>query len=191
MLSQKVAQQSLRRLAVQQPYAMRWTLMNAASPAAVAMGRNVQMIQTRFAATNTKTSDPTKILAEQRLRRPVAPHLTIYRPQITWLMSGLNRITGLMLSGPLYLFATAYLAAPLFGWHLESASLAAAFAALPLAAQLSFKTFFALPFTYHSFNGLRHLMWDAGRGITNKQVIQTGWAVVGVSVVSALWLAFL
>ncbi|KAL6239461.1 hypothetical protein BDW75DRAFT_236372 [Aspergillus navahoensis] len=190
MLSQKVAQQSLRRLAVQQPYAMRWSLMNAASPAAVAMGRNIRKTQTRFAATSTTTSDPSKILAEQRLRRPVSPHLTIYRPQITWYMSGLHRVTGIILSGPLYLFATAYLAAPLFGWHLESASLAASFATLPLAAKFSLKTLAALPFTYHSFNGLRHLMWDTGRGITNKQVIQTGWTVVGLSIASALYLAY-
>jgi hypothetical protein len=41
MFSQKVAQQSLRRLAVQQPYAMRSSLMRA-SPAAVALGQNIQ-----------------------------------------------------------------------------------------------------------------------------------------------------
>ncbi|KAL5335796.1 hypothetical protein BJX70DRAFT_401223 [Aspergillus crustosus] len=187
-MSQKVAQQSLRRLAVQQPYAMRWSIMNAASPAAVAIGRNTQ---TRYNATSTNTSDPTKILAEQRLRRPVAPHLTIYRPQITWYLSGLNRITGITLSGPLYLFATAYLAAPLFGWHLESASVAAAFGALPVLAKVGIKSFFALPFTFHSLNGLRHLMWDTGRGLTNKQVIQTGWTVVGLSITSALFLALL
>ncbi|KAL4926039.1 succinate dehydrogenase cytochrome b560 subunit [Aspergillus undulatus] len=188
MISQTVAQQSLRRLAVQQPYAMRWSLRHAASPAAIAMGRN---IQTRYNVTNTKTSDPTKILAEQRLRRPVAPHISIYRPQITWYMSGLHRITGLLLSGPLYLFATAYLAAPLFGWHLDSASLATAFAGLGAAAQIGIKSFFAFPFTYHSFNGLRHLTWDTGRAITNKLVIQTGWTVVGLSVASALALALL
>ncbi|CEL04241.1 hypothetical protein BJX68DRAFT_226663 [Aspergillus pseudodeflectus] len=188
MISQKVAQQSLRRLAVQQPYAMRWSLMNAASPAAVAIGRNVQ---TRFAATDAKTTDPTKLLAEQRLRRPVAPHLSIYRPQITWYGSAAHRVTGLLLSGPLYLFATAYLAAPLFGWHLESASLAAAFAGLSVAAQVGLKSFFAFPFTYHCLNGLRHLTWDLGRGITNKQVAQSGWLVVGVSAVTALFLAFL
>ncbi|KAL2824038.1 hypothetical protein BDW59DRAFT_162809 [Aspergillus cavernicola] len=188
MISQKVAQQSLRRLAVQQPYAMRWSLMNAASPAAIAIGRN---IQTRYATSSTQTTDPTKLLAEQRLRRPVAPHLSIYRPQITWYGSAAHRLTGIMLSGPLYLFATAYLAAPLLGWHLESASLAAAFGALPVIAKVGIKGFFALPFTYHCLNGLRHLTWDTGRAITNKQVIQTGWTVVGLSTAAALFLALL
>lgn len=147
-------------------------------------------IFTRYAAT-TNTSDPTKILAQQRLNRPVSPHLTIYKPQITWIGSATNRITGVALSGGLYLFATAYLASPLFGWHLESASLAAAFGSLPLLAKVACKGTVAFPFVYHSLNGLRHLMWDAGRGFTNQQVIKTGWTVVGLSAASALLLAFL
>ncbi|PKY06317.1 succinate dehydrogenase cytochrome b560 subunit [Aspergillus campestris IBT 28561] len=188
MLSQKVAQQSLRRLAVQQPYAMRWAAMNAASPATIAMGRNVQ---TRFTASTTNTQDPTKILAQQRLNRPVSPHLSIYKPQITWIGSSIHRITGLVMSGPLYLFATAYLASPLLGWHLESASMAAAFGALPLAAKVILKTAAALPFTYHCMNGVRHLLWDLCIGITNQQVIKSGWTVVGLSTISALSLALL
>ncbi|KAL5356655.1 hypothetical protein BJX96DRAFT_143167 [Aspergillus floccosus] len=188
MISQKVAQQSLRRLAVQQPYAMRWSMMNAASPAAIALGRTVQR---RQVATSSNSEDPTKILAKQRLNRPVAPHLSIYRPQITWYASGFNRITGVALSGGLYLFATAYLAAPLFGWHLESASLAAAFAALPIAAKVLLKGTVAFPFTFHCMNGVRHLVWDLGRGITNQQVIKSGWTVVGLSALSAIALALL
>lgn len=49
----------------------------------------------------------------------------------------------------------------------------------------------AMPFTYHCINGVRHLVWDTGRFLTNKQVIQTGWAMVGLSTVSALALALL
>ncbi|RJE21725.1 succinate dehydrogenase cytochrome [Aspergillus sclerotialis] len=187
MNSQKAVQQSLRRFAVQQPYAMRWSLMNSASPAAVALGRNVQKRHT----STSRPSDPTKILAQQRLNRPVSPHLSIYRPQITWIGSASNRIAGIILSGGLYLFSTAYLASPLLGWHLESASVAAAFGALPLLAKVALKGTVAFPFAYHSLNGLRHLMWDAGRGFTNQQVIKTGWTVVGLSAVSALLLAFL
>lgn len=121
----------------------------------------------------------------------MSPHLSIYKPQITWVGSGLNRITGVALSGGLYLFATAYLVSPLLGWHLESASIAAAFGALPLLVKVALKGAVALPFTYHSLNGLRHLTWDLGRGLTNQQVIRTGWTVVGLSVASALFLAVL
>ncbi|CAL00251.1 succinate dehydrogenase cytochrome B subunit, mitochondrial [Aspergillus awamori] len=188
MLSQKVAQQSLRRLAVQQPYALRWSLMNSVSPAAVALGRTVQ---TRHAATSSNSSDPTKLLAQQRLNRPVSPHLSIYRPQITWIGSSIHRITGIALSGSLYLYASAYLASPMLGWDLGSASAAAAFAALPVVAKVALKTTMALPFTYHCMNGVRHLIWDTGAGLTNPQVIKSGWTVVGLSTLSALILAFL
>ena len=145
----------------------------------------------RYAVSTTNTSDPTKILAQQRLNRPVAPHLSIYRPQITWYASSFHRITGIVLSGSLYLFATGYLVSPLLGWHLESASIAAAFGALPLIAKVLLKGTLALPFTFHSLNGLRHLTWDLGRALTNQQVIKTGWTVVGLSVASALALACL
>ncbi|OXV12093.1 hypothetical protein Egran_00145 [Elaphomyces granulatus] len=187
MLSQRAARQSLNRLAIQRP-SMTWELAKFAFPAAVATGKYMQI---RPTSSTTDTTDPTKILAQQRLNRPVAPHLTIYRPQITWYASALHRVTGAALSGGLYVFATAYLVAPLLGWHLESASLAAAFGALPLAAKLIVKLGVALPFTFHSFNGVRHLIWDLGRNLTNKQVITSGWTVVGLSVTSALLLALL
>lgn len=60
-----------------------------------------------------------------------------------------------------------------------------------MAAKVFAKFAVALPFTFHSFNGLRHLAWDTGRSITNLAVQRTGWAVVGVSVVSAAFLAYL
>lgn len=91
----------------------------------------------------------------------------------------------------MYLFALSYLAAPLFGWHLESAAIAASFATLPVVVKVLLKMGLALPFTFHSLNGVRHLVWDTGASLTNKQVIVTGWAVVGASVVSALGLTFL
>ncbi|KAI9850951.1 MAG: hypothetical protein M1838_004736 [Thelocarpon superellum] len=110
---------------------------------------------------------------------------------ITWYASGLNRITGTILSGGLYVFATAYLAAPLFGWHLDSASIAAAVATWPVAAKVLAKFSLAMPFTFHCFNGLRYLSWDTGSTFANKQVIRTGWIVVGATVVSSGILAYL
>lgn len=95
------------------------------------------------------------------------------------------------MSGSLYVFATAYLVAPLLGWHLESASIAAAFGSLPIAIKAFIKFSLSLPFTYHSFNGVRHLWWDLCKGIENKAIIKSGWTVVGLSVASALTLAFI
>jgi len=135
-------------------------------------------------------SSAQSILTKQRQNRPVSPHLGIYRPQITWYGSILNRITGLALSGPLYLFGAAYLVAPAVGWHLESASIAAAFAAWPVALKVATKMLVAWPFAFHSLNGIRHLVWDLGLQLSNKQVARTGWSVVGLSVLGALALAF-
>ncbi|KAJ5524218.1 hypothetical protein N7513_009338 [Penicillium frequentans] len=186
MFSQKVAQQSLRRLAVQQPNLMQSMVMRA-SPAAIALGN----VQKRPVTSTSNTEDPTQILAKQRLNRPVAPHLSIYKPQIGWIGSSLHRISGVALSGTLYLWATAYLASPTLGWHLESASMVAAMGALPVAAKILLKATLALPFTYHCMNGLRHLTWDLGRALSNPAIIRSGWAVVGLSVTSAVALAFI
>jgi succinate dehydrogenase (ubiquinone) cytochrome b560 subunit len=62
---------------------------------------------------------------------------------------------------------------------------------LPFAAKFIVKAGLALPVTFHSFNGLRHLVWDLGRAMTNQQVIKTGWSVVGLSVTAAVLLALL
>lgn len=140
---------------------------------------NAYRLVETFKVDNQEAND--SILARQRLNRPVSPHLSIYKPQITWVPSGLNRVTGCILSGAFYIFGSAYLVAPLLGWHIESASMAAAFAAWPVALKFATKLFFALPFTFHSFNGLRHLTWDFAKQITNAQVARTGWTVVGLS----------
>ncbi|KAG5291727.1 succinate dehydrogenase cytochrome b560 subunit [Histoplasma ohiense] len=187
MLPQRVAQQSVRRFVAHNPSQLRTAVSKIARPVAIATGNH---IQTRYTA-SAANQDPTSLLPQQRLNRPVSPHLSIYQPQITWILSSTNRITGVALSGGLYIFASAYLVAPLLGWHLESASIAAAFAGLPLAAKFCLKFAAALPFTFHSFNGCRHLVWDMGKQFTNKQVIVTGWTVVGLTVSSALALAFL
>jgi succinate dehydrogenase (ubiquinone) cytochrome b560 subunit len=56
---------------------------------------------TRFASTNISDPDAKKPTLEidafgksQRLKRPIAPHLTIYQPQMTWLLSASHRILG-------------------------------------------------------------------------------------------------
>ena len=63
-----------------------------------------------------------------------------------------------------YVFGAAYLVSPLFGWHLDVPTMAAAFGSLPVAAKVGLKTAIALPFVFHSINGVRHLTWDTGLG---------------------------
>ena len=121
----------------------------------------------------------------------MSPHLTIYKWQTSWILSALNRITGSILSAGFYVFGFTYLISPVLGWHLESAHLAELFGALPAAVKGTLKMAVALPFTFHSFNGIRHFVWDAGKEFANKSVINTGWITVGLTVVSSAALAFL
>ena len=109
---------------------------------------------------------------------------------MTWYASALNRITGSVLSGGLYVFATAYLLSPLLGWHLESAAIAEWFGGFGAVTKGVLKFGISWPFTFHCWNGVRHLVWDTGREFGNKRVQVTGWIVVGLSVVSSTILAF-
>lgn len=50
----------------------------------------------------------------------------------------------------------------------------------------------ALPFTYHFFNGVKHLIWDSGFGLSHKKLFgRFAWIVAGCSVVGSLGLAIL
>jgi len=184
MLAQRATQLGLRRLAYGGSQASQIAFRRYAAPVAVGT------IHARpVATTHLSASSGHEILAAQRKLRPVSPHLTIYQPQIPWILSMSHRLTGIVLSGAFYLFGASYLAAPLLGWHLDSASIAAAFGALPLLAKIALKFTIAMPFTFHGLNGFRHLAWDVGKQFKNITVIRTGWTVVGLSFVSALGLA--
>lgn len=54
-------------------------------------------------------------------------------------------------------------------------------------ATLAFiKFYIALPATFHTFNGIRHLLWDNGRFLKLNEVYKTGYLVMGISVLAAL-----
>jgi succinate dehydrogenase / fumarate reductase cytochrome b subunit len=114
--------------------------------------------------------------------RPLSPHLQIYKPQMTTVLSILHRITGAGLG------LGAVVAA---AWLLAAWSGDAAFAQVQgfresLPGQLMlFGWLFA--FVYHLLNGVRHLLWDTGRGVNMKSVYRSGWTVVfGAGLLSAL-----
>ena len=64
---------------------------------------------------------------------------------------------------------------------------------LQFAAPLLIAAKFALawPVTFHLFNGCRHLAWDMGHGFKIPDLYKTGYAVLGLSVLTALMLAAL
>ncbi|KAM3514000.1 hypothetical protein MY11210_002317 [Beauveria gryllotalpidicola] len=114
--------------------AMRRTVFSQNMPR-LAMATRISTTQARPIKT-TRLSPPEgdSILAKQRLQRPISPHLGIYKHSQTWFSaSAWTRITGCTLSGTAYAYFLTYLIAPLAGFHVESQSLVASFAALPFA----------------------------------------------------------
>ncbi|KAI9139944.1 hypothetical protein BKA69DRAFT_1030013, partial [Paraphysoderma sedebokerense] len=111
--------------------------------------------------------------------RPLSPHLSIYQPQLTSTMSIAHRITGAGLSG-LFYASSLYL---LVG---SSADLVTAAASLPAPVFFGAKFITAFPFAYHSFNGIRHLVWDAGYALSLKGVYMSGYATLGATAVTTL-----
>lgn len=109
--------------------------------------------------------------------RPLSPHLQIYRPQLTSIMSISHRITGVGLSvGTLLLvwWVVAAAAGP------EAYDGAAGFIGSFVGYILLFAWTFAL--FYHLCNGIRHLFWDAGYGLEIETAYTSGWAVLIASI---------
>ncbi|KAF8621226.1 hypothetical protein AX15_007942 [Amanita polypyramis BW_CC] len=133
-------------------------------------------------------SASTEILNKQRLNRPSSPHFTIYQPQLTWLGSIANRVTGTGLSVLLYGFSIAYLIAP---GTFDSAHVVEFVAGLPEAVKYAGKAILAAPFTFHSFNGLRHLGWDMGKFLGLKGAYATGYTVLGATAITSVVLTLM
>lgn len=118
--------------------------------------------------------------------RPLSPHLQIYRPQITSVLSILHRLAGLALVAGALLFAY-WINAAAYGP--EAFERAQGFLASWFGRLVLFGMTFS--FFYHFSNGIRHLAWDAGRGYEMPTLRITGWLVVAVSVGLTLlaWIA--
>jgi len=116
---------------------------------------------------------------EAKAKRPLSPHLQIYKPQITSILSIMHRITGVILIAGTLLMT---------GWLLSAAN--------GPEAYRNFHDFFidcffgklaligwTWAFCYHLLNGIRHLFWDLTVGLNMQAVIRSGWTVLISSVV--------
>ncbi len=113
--------------------------------------------------------------------RPLSPHLQVYRPQITSILSILHRITGVALTFATLLL-TWWLAAAAYGP--EQFADAQAFLGSWIGQLLLWGFTFAV--FYHLANGVRHLLWDFGWGFEIDQVRMTGIAVVAFAAVATV-----
>ncbi|GJJ68113.1 succinate dehydrogenase (ubiquinone) cytochrome b560 subunit [Entomortierella parvispora] len=169
--------------------------MQTAAIARTAFARTRVMapVGTRILSTSQPNKEEVKVapLVQQRKNRPLSPHLTIYQPQLTWYLSMFHRATGGAVAFGFYAGAITYAVGPMFGMGFDAATVVSTIATVPVAAKVAGKFIVALPFTFHSFNGLRHLLWDTTRALTLKGVYSTGYAVIGLSTVSAIGLALI
>lgn len=143
-----------------------------------------------IASVKTTPDAEIDILNAQRNNRPVSPHLEIYQPQLTMILSGLHRITGVAMAGGFYALTVAFAASSILNLPFDGASLVSAFAGLPVFAKIGVKAAAAFPFAYHFANGIRHLVWDFGKELTIKGVYRTGYTVLAVTAVAGSYLTF-
>lgn len=113
--------------------------------------------------------------------RPLSPHLQVYRPQITSVLSILHRITGVALTFATLLL-TWWLVAAAYGP--EQFADAQAFLGSWIGQLLLWGFTFAV--FYHLANGVRHLLWDFGWGFEMDQVRKTGIAVIAFAAAATL-----
>lgn len=109
-----------------------------------------------------------------RGNRPLSPHLQVYRPQYTSVLSILHRAAGVFMT----------LAAVLLVWWFLAAATGPDYFATAdgiltsfIGQLILFGSMVAL--WYHFCNGIRHLYWDVGFGFDLKISELTGFAVLG------------
>jgi succinate dehydrogenase / fumarate reductase cytochrome b subunit len=115
-------------------------------------------------------------------KRPLSPHLQIYKPQLTSVLSITHRFTGVVLS----LFSI------LIPFSLVFISFGSDYYQLFLQILdhiiikiILIGTVFSLAF--HLSNGVRHLFWDMGLGLSIKDSYMSGYLVILLSLVLTLF----
>ena len=116
--------------------------------------------------------------------RPLSPHLSIYRWPITMVLSILHRMTGVAMSIGLVVLAA---------WLMQAAAGPEAY--LRFTTTMStvvgklFLVGWSFAFFFHAANGIRHLVWDTGRGFDKQSANRSAWIVVGFAVIAtaAFW----
>lgn len=109
--------------------------------------------------------------------RPLSPHIQVYRPQVTSVLSITHRATGVALFvGALIL--TYWLMSATYGEEAYGTAQAI------LGSWLGHLVLWGVVFSlwYHLANGIRHLAWDAGWGFELPVLYRTGMVVIVVAV---------
>jgi succinate dehydrogenase / fumarate reductase, cytochrome b subunit len=110
--------------------------------------------------------------------RPLSPHLGVYKFLYTMALSILHRITGI--AATIGFLALVWWLMALAGGP-ESYSQAMHLLSTPVVKLLLVG--FTFSFVYHFCNGIRHLVWDTGRGLERAQARLSGRVVIVAAVV--------
>jgi len=122
------------------------------------------------------------------LKRPVSPHLQVYAPQLTSMLSITNRMTGVATGLGLTAFSVGMLlSSSPYAVHLNNLKCLG----LPTWFHMGTKFILAWVFSYHTLAGLRHLVWDTKSMLKLDQIYTTGYIMAGSSVVMAAILTML
>ena len=116
--------------------------------------------------------------AEMRDRRPLSPHLQIYKPIPTMMMSIAHRITGVALYGGMILLAW---------WLFAAASGPATFGFVASVVESWFGRIVLFGFTWalmhHMLGGIRHFIWDMGYLFDKDSATRLAWATLAGSII--------
>ena len=110
--------------------------------------------------------------------KPLSPHLQVYKPQLTSILSILHRLTGLFLGAGLMLLTWW-----LYGAAFEPSIVVSFAGALTTLWGKALLSAFLFAFWYHMLNGVRHLVWDTGRWLDLKAAYRSGYGVVAFSLI--------
>jgi succinate dehydrogenase / fumarate reductase cytochrome b subunit len=116
--------------------------------------------------------------------RPLSPHLQIYRPMLTMMMSIVHRATG---------FAN-YFGTLLLAWWLIAAASPNAYARFQWFASSWIGRLILFGYTWsvihHMLGGIRHLIWDTGRGFGPKERewLAAANLIGSITITIVLWL---
>ncbi len=120
-----------------------------------------------------------------RVARPLSPHLQIYRLTFTFLMSGFHRVTGVVLYVGFLLVVW---------WLLAAASGPNAYAWVQWFMSTWIGRLVLLGFSWglfhHSLGGVRHLIWDTGRGFAphEREFLARATLIGSISLTLLAWI---
>ena len=115
--------------------------------------------------------------------RPISPHLSIYKPQITSILSISHRMSGVFQSLGLLVIVLL-----LFSLFLGKNSHEFIMLFINSLIGKAFLFFYVLSLCYHLFNGIRHIIWDIGFGFEIKNVYYSGIVIIIFAVTLALYI---